>query len=386
MKQKKLLAMGLSAAIALSLLAGCSSSGSSTPAPSASAAPEATATASAPVEEGKLTPASIAAAAAKVEIPTVFNGLAYKDLKVAILVPDSYTEPGWSQTGASGVQAIGKELNCTATIVEAASPDQMKTEAEALADEGYQLIIGHGNQYADAFNEVCVDYPDTFFITIGGTTFNTNLIPYYSDLGQPFYLMGVIAGLMTESNKTAFIAGANWNSFLKEAYSFNEGVKSVNPDCEFSLVVMNDYTDSNEAYESAVSLINAGCDYIAVSANASNSSVMQACEDKGVHCTSDGADYSVDYPNAAYASIRSTFDACFPAFAKALCDGTFKVDPTGDTCFGYADGYWTASLNPNFKLSDEAQTKYDALMADAANIPSISELDITLGTYVFDGG
>lgn len=385
MKQKNLLAVGLSAAIALSLLAGCSSSGSSsTPAPTASAAPEATA--SAPVEEGKLTPESIAAAAAKVEVPASFNGLAYQDLKVAILVPDSYTEPGWSQTGASGVQAIGQELGCTATIVEAASPDQMKTEAEALADEGYQLIIGHGNQYADAFNEICLDYPDTFFVTIGGTSFNKNLIPYYSDLGQPYYLVGVLAGLMTETNKTAFIAGANWNSFMKEAYSFYEGVKSVNPDCEFSLVVMNDYTDSNEAYESAVSLINAGCDYIAVSANASNSSVMQACEDKGVHCTSDGADYSKDYPNATYASLNSSFTVCFPTFAKALCDGTFQVDPTGDTCFGYTDGYWNVVLNPNFELSDEAQARYDEMMADAANLPSISELDITLGTYVYNGG
>jgi basic membrane lipoprotein Med (substrate-binding protein (PBP1-ABC) superfamily) len=385
MKQKKLLAVGLSAAIVLSLLAGCSSSGSSsTPTPTASATPEATA--SAPVDEGKLTPESIAAAAAKVEVPTVFNGLAYQDLKAAILVPDSYTEPGWSQTGAIGMQAIGEELGCTATIVEAASPDQMKTEAEALADEGYQLIIGHGNQYADAFNEICLDYPDTFFVTIGGTAFNQNLIPYYSDLGQPYYLVGVIAGLMTENNKTAFIAGANWNSFMKEAYSFYEGVKSVNPDCEFSLVVMNDYTDSNEAYESAVSLINAGVDYIAVSANASNSAVMQACQDKGVKCTSDGADYSKDYPDAAFISIRSTFANCFPVFAKALCDGTFQVDPTGDTCFAYNDGYWNVIPNPNFKFSDEAKAKYDEVMADPASLFSISELDITLGTYVYNGG
>jgi basic membrane lipoprotein Med (substrate-binding protein (PBP1-ABC) superfamily) len=385
MKQKKLLALVLSAALALTLLAGCSSSGSSATA-TATAAPTETAAPTAAPTEDKLTPESIAAAAAMVEIPSSFNGLAYKDLKAAILVPDSYTEPGWSQSGASGMDGIKNVLGCTTTIVEAASPDQMKTEAEALADEGYELIIGHGNQYEDAFNEVCSDYPDTLFVTIGGTTFNTNLMPYYSALGQPYYVLGTIAGLMTESNKTAFIVGANWNSFLKEAYSYYEGVKSVNPDCEFSLVVMNDYTDSNEAYESAVSLINAGCDYIAVSANASNSSVMQACEDKGVYCCSDGADYSTDYPNASFGSVLASFETCFPTFAKALCDGTFKVDPTGNTCFGYSDGYWQLALNPGFTLSAEAQTKYDELMADPDSVPDVSELDITLGTYVYNGG
>ncbi len=344
-----------------------------------------TTAAAAPTEETALTPASIAKAASNVVVPASFDGLAYKDLKAAILVPDSYTEPGWSQTGALGMDSIEAALGCTTTIVEAASPDQMKTEAEALADDGYQLIVGHGNQYEDAFNEICGDYPDTLFVTMGGTTFSSNQLPIYSALGQPYYLLGIIAGAMTESNKTAFIAGANWNSFLKEAYSYYEGVKAVNPDCEYSLVVMNDYTDANEAYETAVSLVNSGCDYIAVSANASNSSVMQACEEYGVACASDGVDYSSDYPNATFGSVYTSFESCFPVFAKELCDGTFEVDPTGNTSFGYSDGYWEVIMNPNFPLSAEAQAKIDEIMADPDNVPEVSELDITLGTYVFDG-
>src|SRR6056297_2450576 len=67
-----------------------------------------------------------------------------EDLKMATLLPSSPTDGGWGQTGASAINAAEEYFNCEAVIVEAGTADLMKTEATALAEEGFHIIIGHG--------------------------------------------------------------------------------------------------------------------------------------------------------------------------------------------------------------------------------------------------
>ncbi|MGI6331681.1 MAG: BMP family ABC transporter substrate-binding protein [Zhaonellaceae bacterium] len=73
---------------------------------------------------------------------------------MAILIPSSPTDGGWGQVGAEGMKYVAKELGIEPVIIEAATADLMKTEAEALAADGFNVIFGHGGQYASPFDEI----------------------------------------------------------------------------------------------------------------------------------------------------------------------------------------------------------------------------------------
>ena len=82
---------------------------------------------------------------------------------MAILIPSSPTDGGWGQVGADGLKYVAKELGIR-QLCEAATADLMKTEAEALAADGFNVIFGHGGRYASPFDEISDDYPDTYLL------------------------------------------------------------------------------------------------------------------------------------------------------------------------------------------------------------------------------
>ena len=136
------------------------------------------------------------------------GGVDVSSLKVATLVPGSVTDGGFCQLGAEATQAVADQLGCEVVTIEASTADKMKTEAEALAEEGYDIIFGHGGQYATPFAEISGDYPDTWFITLGdypdtwfitlgGTDVTANQFPLNITFEESTYVAGVVAGMMT---------------------------------------------------------------------------------------------------------------------------------------------------------------------------------------------
>lgn len=384
--KNKTIAILLTLALSAALFTGCSDPAANSTTTSSS---ETTAETSESTEEasasitGQATTAETAEAyASAMDLPD-FSGMEASDFKVALLVPDSITEEGWSKTGADAMEKVA-ELGCTTTIIEASTTDVMKSESEALADDGYNLIIGHGSQYEDAFAEICEDYPDTIFITVGGTTFSANLFPYTSAIQEPYYLAGMMAALLTETNQLGFVAGADWDSFTKSGYSFKEGALLINPDIEFTMTILNDSSDMNEGYEAALALINAGCDVVATSANSAGTGVVQACQDNGAYAVDHGGDFTELGPDAVYVNIYDTFEPCFASFVTKLLDGTFEVDPSGDTSFGYYDGYWDMEYTTILDLPDEVLDilpEYKEAVA-SGELSAVSEFDLAIGKYI----
>ena len=102
-----------------------------------------------------------------------------------------------------------KEKGYEVAFVEGAyDPIKALPAMREFAKQGFDLVIGHGFQAVEAGHELGKEFPDTNFIVhtgyiMDGAPPNVAIVDIRSD--QTGYIEGVLAALMTKSNKIGFV-------------------------------------------------------------------------------------------------------------------------------------------------------------------------------------
>lgn len=283
------------------------------------------------------------------------------ELKIAVLIPSSPTDGGWGQLGAEGIRDASAELGFHATIVEAGTADLMRSEAEGLAAEGFHIIVGHGGQYATPFSEVCEDWPDSYFITVGGRLVKDNLSPCEYFFERAYFVQGAMAAKMTETGNIGLVIGGQFPSYMQTSRAFEMGCHYIDPTINVMLSVTQDATDMSEGYELTMSQISAGADVIWSNANQASLGSIQAAKERGVwifgtvKCPADEA------PDLVVASVEQYMSAMYAKAIQQYYAGTLG----GDVLTVYEeDGGYALVFNKRVtdQLPKEITGLYDELM------------------------
>ena len=227
--------------------------------------------------------------------------------KVALLTPGSISDAGWNALAYEGLKRVEKELGAEISHVESRAPSQWEEHFRFYAAKGYNLVFGHGFEYQEAAKSVAPDFPDTVFITTSGNTVLDNVASIVFELEEATYLLGVIAGTMTQTGKIGLIGGMNIPPINSTFHAFEEGAKSVNPDIKISTSYVGDWENIGKAKELALSQVTEGADFIFHNADAAGRGVFHAVEEtrkagKDVYAFGSNLDQNDIAPDAILAS------------------------------------------------------------------------------------
>ena len=227
--------------------------------------------------------------------------------KVALLTPGSISDAGWNALAYEGLKRIEKELGAEISHVESKAPSQWEEHFRSYASKGYDLVFGHGFEYQEAAKSVAPDFPDTVFITTSGNTVADNVASIVFELEEVTYLLGVIAGTMSQTGKIGLIGGMNIPPINSTFHALEEGAKSVNPDIKISQSYVGDWENIGKAKELALSQITEGVDFIFHNADAAGRGVFHAVEEsrkagKNVYAFGSNLDQNDIAPDAILAS------------------------------------------------------------------------------------
>jgi basic membrane lipoprotein Med (substrate-binding protein (PBP1-ABC) superfamily) len=247
-----------------------------------------------------------------------------KKVKVAVLIPSTPTDGGWGQVGAEGLKYVAEKLGTEPVIIEAATADVMKSEAEALAADGFDIVYGHGGQYASPFAEIADDYPDTLFVTNGGEIVKDNMVPLVLCLEEITYIQGVMAAHMTKSNKLGAVIGGDFPSYKVTSRAFELGAKSVNPDIEVLLGITQDSSDMNEGYELTMSQIQAGADIVFSNANQASQGSITAAKETNTYIFGTISDISNEAPDQTISTAWQDYGPAMYVVAEKYLNGTLE--------------------------------------------------------------
>ena len=287
------------------------------------------------------------------------------NFKVALLTPGPVSDAGWCAMAYDGLQQIKTQMGATVNNQEA-KDTQIEDAMRTYAQQGYNLVIGHGFEYNDPEIKVAKDFPKTVFVSSSGgkTAPNAGAFRFY--LEQGFYLAGEMAGKMTKTNKVAMIGGDNVPSIESTFKAFEAGAKAANPKVQFVKDYTGDGQDIAKAKQATLAAINEGADFVIHQANAAAPGVFDACKEKGVYAF--GANLNQN-DNPSGVVIGSAVIIAGPAFldlAKQVKDGTYKGSIL---LMGMDKGAIDFVLNP--KLKDKVPADVQKMLADdAAKIKS----------------
>lgn len=304
------------------------------------------------------------------------GGTAASDVKIGILIPGSPTDGGFSQQGAEAGKKLQENYGYSVSTVEAGTTDTIKSEAETMAAEGYKIVFGHGGQCSAPFAEICEDYPDTWFVTLGGTEVRDNLFPVCMCAEEGTYVLGVAAGMMSKTGNIAYTLGGDYPAYTKTTMGFVLGAKSVNPSIKVQEAVLSS-PDSNECYETTMNQIKSGADFILSNSNEGQAGAMKAVtESENVYTFGCLGNFFDMAPGKVLGNIIGDYNVGYDTATKAIMDGSVKAEIMYLTI---ANGCVSVDWNPEIELPADVKAAvdqaYEDIKAGKIDVPNEYEQD-----------
>ncbi len=186
-------------------------------------------------------------------------------VQVALLLPGPITDGGWDQLAYEGLEELKQQEGFDGAFTENIGQADIAEITRGYADDGYDLIIGHGFEFGSAFLEIAPDYSEQNFFA---TTFQPqDEIPsniQYIDAAyyDAAYAAGALAALISDSNVVGFVGGGDNPTQRGMMNAFITGAENTVPGTTGLGVVTGDYNDAAKGRESAITMIGNGADVI----------------------------------------------------------------------------------------------------------------------------
>lgn len=248
-----------------------------------------------------------------------------KQAKVALVTWGLITGDPYNALAYQGEKQAQKDFG-----VEIAVNDEGQTASDweatfrDYASQGYNLVIGHGWNFADVATKVAPEYPNTTFVVIGGTVEGKNLASVVFEDQYGGYLAGVLAALMTKSGIIATVAGFEGEGVYYQINSFYQGVKATKPDAKAIISYAGAWDDPAKGNEQAVSMIEGGADVINHYAAATGMGALEAAEKAGVWGISDVSTCKDSSPKTCLTSHDVLFNNIVYDIIKMYRDGKLE--------------------------------------------------------------
>jgi basic membrane protein A and related proteins len=311
--------------------------------------------------------------AAKTTAATAAASAKAKDLKVGLVVDEPINDRGFNQSAYDGLKRAGGELGVqTRVLVSKTAADQVPNIA-ALAQQGYDLVVVTGFNYADPLSTVAKRFPKTNFAIIDysqaalkGKPANVEGLLFKMEQGG--YLAGYIAGSVQTGDVprtngkhvVGTIGGVRLPTVDQYIAGFRAGVKAADPKVTLLNGYTQTFTDSGACKQLALNQIAQGADTIFPVAGNCNLGTIDAAKEKGIWAVGGDTDQSYLGPQIITSAMKRVDVAVFNA-AKQAAEGQFKAgtDYTFDVNNG---GIGLGKISPD--VPKAVVDKIDAVVAE----------------------
>ena len=247
-------------------------------------------------------------------------------MKVGLITDVGGVNDGsFNQSAWEGLQRAMEDLGIEANYLESATDADYVPNIETFIDEEYDLIISVGYMLADATKAAAEANPDSRFAIIDDATIkldNVTCLMFKQE--QASYLVGYVAGLMTETNNIGLVIGMANENMNQFGYGYCAGAMDANPDITIQQFNANSFADSATGKTNANTAITNGADIVFHAAGATGLGVIEACQEAGIHAIGVDSDQSSIAPDTIITSAMKRVDNAVYDTVESLIGGTLE--------------------------------------------------------------
>jgi basic membrane protein A and related proteins len=195
---------------------------------------------------------------------------------------------------------------------------------ENMIGQGAKLIFPQSFGYLEPALDVARRHPDVIFEHPAGNKLAPHLGTFWSDATSFEYLMGVVAGKSTKTNKLGWVIGYPIPNILTSVNAFQLGARSVNPKATTQLIVDDSWVDPAKEAESVNALADNGVDVVTMIVDSPSAVVQTAAKRNimsiGFHCLCVQSVAGTGW----LTGLGFTWGPLFTQFAREVMAGTWK--------------------------------------------------------------
>ena len=252
-----------------------------------------------------------------------------------------------------------------------------------FADSGEYDIIWAHSTYSDQVKKMKDEYPDIMFVVVGSGNegLGGNQYWVYKRVHEAAYVLGIMAGMLTESNTLGMVGTYAADDVNDSINAFFAGARSVNPDIKQKVAFIESWYDPGKAAEMTSAQIATGADLIySLAGN------FKPCESAGIYCFSNFGDDNHYSPDTILSSPLALWD---PDIAWIIdewwankTEGKPFAGNTSIQWMGLADGGTDIAPFHGLadKVPDDVKAAVDAALADIRSGNLTVELDVSAPT------
>lgn len=272
------------------------------------------------------------------------NTPASEPIRIAMVTDEGGVhDQSFNQSAWEGLQRAQEELGIEVSYQESQQDADFAPNFETLLDAGNDLIWGIGFKLADAVLDAATANPDQKYAIVDhsfGDNTPDNVVGVMFKAEQPSFLVGYIAGRMTETNKVGFVGGIAGDIIWGFDYGYQAGVQYAAHELGKEIEVLNQYAESfsDVAKGKAIAqqMYQQGADIVFHAAGDIGTGVIEAAKEQGKWAIGVDRDQNYLAPDNVLTSAMKRVDVGVYNVVKDLVEGKF---PGGQTItYGLADG------------------------------------------------
>ncbi len=287
-------------------------------------------------------------------------------LKVGIMLSDAgLGDQSFSDMGFAGLEKARDELGISFDYRELQDTENYEQGLNELVEEGNDLVIGLGFSIQEALEKVAKENPDVSFLLIDSQSELPNVynITFKEDEGS--FLVGLVAGMKTQSNVVGFVGGEDVDLIHKFEDGFAAGVKAANPQAKVLSRYAGTFGDDKLGENIAREMITAGADYIYPAAGFTGVGVILESQKAGTYSFGVDSDQFYLAEGSVVSSMVKQVDVAIYDTVKELVDKG-SISEKNKQLGLKENGVAIAPIRV-INLSPQEQDKLDQYIEDISN-------------------
>ena len=305
-----------------------------------------------------------------------FNDSAYNGL---VLLAEQFK--GYIKDDPSNVD-FGKDVELKYLEPKSGGQDREQI-MRAMAEEGYNLIIGVGFLYSDSLAKVAKDFPSIHFGIIDGYIPDLNESSNITCLGfaehEGSFLMGAVCGLLNKRGKVGFLGGMDIPLIHKFQGGFIAGAMYVNKDLRKPGMILGQYAgkdpgafnDPKMGESIAVNFFKQGATIVYHASGGTGAGLFKAAKDMGKLAIGVDSDQGLIYASSKNAEEKKMAEFIVTSMLKRVDNAIFltgkELIETGANVGGYKS-FGLANDGVGYAINDYNKKRMQPIVSKLENL------------------
>ncbi|MER1966939.1 BMP family ABC transporter substrate-binding protein [Castellaniella sp. GW247-6E4] len=246
-------------------------------------------------------------------------------LKVGFVYVSPIGEAGWTwqqDIGRREMQAALGDKVKTQYVEDVPEGADAERVIRDLAQQGNQLIFTTSFGYMNPTIKVAKQFPDVKFVHSTGYKTASNVATTNARFYEARYVAGMLAGKVTQTKVVGYVGAYPIPEVLQGINAFTRGLRSVQPDAQVRVIMVNSWFDPGKERDAALALLDQGADI--VTHHTDSTATVQAAEERGKHAIAYHSDMSKFGPKAQLGAVTHHWGPYFTQEVQSVLDGTWK--------------------------------------------------------------